>query len=125
MPLQYTYQRPELLGNYSESELNQFASHTIRPVAEPKRDKLNGVTQQHHSLQMKPSQEMPIAGYPMSTKSSYSVCDDIHTVTPKVAQASSLMPLKVLPHGIGYAEAMNAGKSRFEIQISHLYAYLY
>ena len=33
-------------------------------------------------------------------------------VQPKLRQSSSLVPLKVLPKGIGYAEAINAGKSR-------------
>ena len=100
LPLQYAYQRPDILGNYSESEHTQFSSHTTRPVIEPKVEKINTTL---YSSEMKSN--------PHSVKLS-SLGTDGGYVQPKLRQSSSLVPLKVLPKGIGYAEAINAGKSR-------------
>ena len=110
LPLQYTYQRPELLGTYSESEFTQFSSHALRPIIEPKKEKINGVAQLY-PLGINSTPSVDIAGY--SDLKNQSVCDQ--NISPvKITQSSSLMPLKCLPRGIGYAEAMNAGKSRLE-----------
>ena len=36
LPQQYKYQRPDFLTGYSESDFVRFASHSNRPVVEPK-----------------------------------------------------------------------------------------
>lgn len=38
LPLQYKYQRPDLLGGYTESDFGLFANHTTRPMVQPKSD---------------------------------------------------------------------------------------
>ena len=109
MPLQYSYQRPDILGNYSESEFTQFSSHSTRPIIEPKKEKIKDLGA-NYLLEVKHNN----ASVTMCT--GYSVLknpSDQNLSPAKTAQPSSLMPLKCLPKGIGYAEAINAGKSRY------------
>ena len=60
---------------------------------------------------MNSTSSVDIGGY--SALKNQSVCDE-NIFPVKITNSSSLMPLKCLPRGIGYAEAMNAGKSRSE-----------
>ena len=109
MPLQYTYQRPDILGHYSESELTQLASHSTRPVIEPKKEKIKDLGA-NYFLEIKQRNAS------ITLSSGYSALknpSDQNASPAKSAQPSSLMPLKCLPKGIGYAEAINAGKSRY------------
>jgi len=103
LPLQYIYQRPELLGSYSESEFTQFASHALRPVVEPKKEK------EYRIAQIKEPTAIN-SRYPASINKPLG-CDE--NATSETAKSSSCLALKVLPCGIFYAEAMNAGKSRY------------
>ena len=99
-----------MLGNYSEAEFNQFSSHALRPIIEPKKEKINGQAQLS-PLGINSTTSADVASY--SALKNQSVCDQ-NSSPVKISHSSSLMPLKCLPRGIGYAEAINAGKSRSE-----------
>ena len=96
------------MGNYSESEFTQFSCHTTRPVIEPKKEKIKDLGGSSYLVEMKESDKL------LGTCTGYSILknqSDQNLSPAKITRPSSLMPLKCLPRGIGYAEAINAGKS--------------
>ena len=108
------------MGNYSESELTQFASHTLRPVVGPKKENVNGISE--NTLQIKAPTTTDSTAYgPAKHPSGY----DENLASEKMLSSSSLIPLKILPRGIYYAEAINAGKSRLGRNVITLNEYFY
>ena len=100
LPLQYRYQRPDLLGYYSDTEIAQFATHATRPVIEPKKDKSSQKDTFQNGLQSTASSDR------------YQTSGDESSHISGKRRPSSIMPRTSLPQGVGYAECINAGKSR-------------
>ena len=80
----------------------------MRPVLEPKEEKEHITAQKFSYTQACSTSDTSVAG----AKNRSLGCDE--TVLSEKVKPSSLTSIKLLPRGIGYAETINAGKSRFE-----------
>ena len=96
------------MGSYSEEELTRFSNHALRPIWEPKKGKELNIVQKSSQIQAGSTTNNSASG----TKNRLVGRDD--TVLSEKVRPSTVKYLKRLPHGIGYAETINAGKSRLE-----------